>query len=296
MIKASVIGATGFTGALLTELLARHPQVALAALTSQSYVGRQVADVFPWLRVDGTYAAYDPASAGDADVAFVCYPHAQAHPVVAELLERDVRVVDLSADFRLKDAGLYPEWYGFEHPAAGLLREAVYGLPEVYRADIAGCRLVANPGCFPTGMLLGLLPLARRGLVASPVVVDSASGVSGPAARPPRRRTSPRCTTTSGPTARSGTGTPRRWSRSSPCSREPRRRQLHAPSAARGPRHPLHAVRAPRRGPGRVGRGLALRALPDRLRGRALRGGRRTHAQPARGAGHERLPHRAAPR
>lgn len=188
MIRASVIGATGFTGALLTELLARHPQVALADLTSQSYVGRQVADVFPRLRVRGAYVAYDPSSAGEADVAFVCYPHAQAHPLVAELLKRDVRVIDLSADFRLKDAALYPEWYGFEHPAAGLLHEAVYGLPEVYRAGIAGARLVANPGCFPTGMLLGLLPLARRGLVASPVVVDSASGVSG-AGRKPTEKT-----------------------------------------------------------------------------------------------------------
>ena len=187
MITASIIGATGFTGALLTELLARHPHVRLGALTSQSYLGRTVADVFPRLRAEQAYVAFDE-SAEAGDVAFVCYPHAKAHPVVARLLDRGVRVVDLSADFRLDDPAQYPAWYGFDHPSPSLLQEAVYGLPEVYRQEVTAARLVANPGCFPTGMLLGLLPLARRGALPPTVMVDAKSGVSG-AGRTPTEKT-----------------------------------------------------------------------------------------------------------
>ena len=108
MLRASIVGATGFTGAVLTDLLSRHPQVELGALTSTSYVGRRVAEVFRHLRMEGAYTLYDPAAAADADVAFVCYPHAQSHPVVAELVDAGVRVVDLSADFRLNDPAAVP--------------------------------------------------------------------------------------------------------------------------------------------------------------------------------------------
>jgi N-acetyl-gamma-glutamyl-phosphate reductase, common form len=178
VIRVGVVGATGYTGAVLTDLLSRHPQVHIDALTSTSYVGRRVGDVFPHLRVEATYVPFEPARLAGADLVFVCYPHAQAHPVVAELLAAGQRVIDLSADFRLKDAALYPEWYGFEHPRPDLLAQAVYGLPELYREEIATAKLVANPGCFPTGMLLALLPLAEW-FLPDLVIDDAKSGVSG---------------------------------------------------------------------------------------------------------------------
>lgn len=187
MIVASIVGATGYTGAVLTDILSEHPGVRLGPLTSVSHAGKSVTEVFPHLRVDGKYVAYTPGSLAGSDVAFVCYPHAQSHTVVAELVDSGCRVVDLSADFRLKDPGSYSTWYGFHHPRPDLVREAVFGLPEAYRSEIAGARLVANPGCFPTGMLLGLLPVARH-VDLSGVVVDSKSGVSG-AGRAPSEKT-----------------------------------------------------------------------------------------------------------
>jgi N-acetyl-gamma-glutamyl-phosphate reductase len=186
VITASIIGATGYTGAVLTDILAEHPHVKLGALTSKSYVGARVDRVFPHLRGDGEYTAYSPESAA-ADVAFVCYPHAEAHAVVAELLDRGCRVVDLSADYRLKDPRGYQTWYGFEHPRPDLVGEAVFGLPEMYRDAVAKARLVANPGCYPTSVLLGLLPAAHD-IDKSGVIVDSKSGVSG-AGRTPTEKT-----------------------------------------------------------------------------------------------------------
>lgn len=187
MITASIVGATGYTGAVLTDILAGHSDVRLHALTSKSHVGRRVADVFPHLRVEGTYQKHSPALARDSDVAFVCYPHAESHAVVAELVDEGCRVVDLSADFRLTDPQAYREWYGFEHPRPDLVGEAVFGLPERHRAEIAKARLVANPGCYPTGMLLGLLPVVDE-IDPTGVVVDSKSGVSG-AGRTPSEKT-----------------------------------------------------------------------------------------------------------
>src|SRR5665811_436444 len=130
VITASIVGATGFTGMVLTDLLDRHPEVRLNALTSASYAGRTVADLFPQLRVDGAYVEYAAERVADSEYVFVCYPHAAAHPVVAELLDAGHKVVDLSADFRLSEPDAYPRWYGFEHPRVDLLGEAVYGIPE----------------------------------------------------------------------------------------------------------------------------------------------------------------------
>lgn len=186
LIKAAVIGATGFTGALLTRMLQVHPEAEPTVLTSTSHVGRRVDQVFPEIRHDGEYLAYEPSLAADVDVAFVCYPHAQAHPVVAELRDRGVKVVDLSADFRLPAAD-YPAWYGFQHPRPDLVEQAVYGLPERYREEIRSAEIVANPGCFPTGMLLAVLPLAGW-LDLDLVVVDAKSGVSG-AGKTPSEKT-----------------------------------------------------------------------------------------------------------
>ncbi len=187
MITASIVGATGYTGAVLTDILAEHPGVKLGSLTSKSYVGSRVDQVFPHLRVTGEYESYARDTAGEADVAFVCYPHAEAYAVVAELVERGCRVVDLSADYRLKDPAGYERWYGFTHPRPDLVAEAVFGLPEVYRESISAARLVANPGCYPTSMILGLLPVVGD-IDDFGVIVDSKSGVSG-AGRTPTEKT-----------------------------------------------------------------------------------------------------------
>jgi N-acetyl-gamma-glutamyl-phosphate reductase len=187
VVKASIIGATGYTGAVLTDILSQHPEVEMHQLTSKSYVGKRVAEVFPRLRVAGEYTEYSLDAVAGSDVAFVCYPHAESHPVVAELMEADCRVVDLSADFRLKDPAAYKPWYGFDHPRPDLVEEAVFGLPEKYRGDIKSARLIANPGCYPTAMLLSLLPVAGD-IGAGGVIVDAKSGVSG-AGRTPSHKT-----------------------------------------------------------------------------------------------------------
>lgn len=179
MITASIVGATGYTGMVLTELLARHPQVRLQALTSTSYRGRQVQEVFPHVRaVEAEYVEYSAEAVDGSEVAFVCYPHAEAHPVVAELAGRGVRVIDLSADFRLRALGDYEKWYGFRHGFPDLVAEAVYGLPELYREQIRTARVVANPGCYPTSVILAVAPLADK-LAPAALIVDSKSGVSG---------------------------------------------------------------------------------------------------------------------
>jgi N-acetyl-gamma-glutamyl-phosphate reductase len=187
VIKASIVGATGYTGAVLTDILSQHPEVQIHQLTSKSHAGRAIAEVFPRLRVSGEYVEYAASAVAESDVAFVCYPHAESHPVVAELLESACRVIDLSADFRLKDPESYKPWYGFDHPRHDLVKEAVFGLPEKYRTEIRSARLVANPGCYPTAMLLSLLPVAAD-IDAGVVIVDSKSGVSG-AGRTPSQKT-----------------------------------------------------------------------------------------------------------
>ncbi len=178
MIQAGIVGATGFTGMVLTELLWAHPKVRLGPLTSSGYVDREVGDVFPHVRVPGTYVDYSPEVVGDCEFLFVCYPHAASHPVVGQLIDRGHRVIDLSADFRLADEEAYQRWYGFEHGRADLVPKAVYGLPELHRERIATAALVANPGCYPTATILAALPLVRE-LDIGTVIVDAKSGVSG---------------------------------------------------------------------------------------------------------------------
>jgi len=181
-VTAAVVGASGYTGALLCELLLRHPGVALEQVSSEQLAGALVADHLPRLRTALSFSA--PAEVGGTDVAFVCAPHGQAAPVVSRLLDDGARVVDLSADFRL-DAETYAAWYG-PHPYPSLLPQAVYGLTELQRPALAGATLVANPGCYPTAALLALAPLAPLGL--SDVVIDAKSGVSG-AGKSPSERT-----------------------------------------------------------------------------------------------------------
>jgi N-acetyl-gamma-glutamyl-phosphate reductase len=174
-----VFGASGYAGALAAALLHRHPRFELTAITSRSDAGRRLDDLYPRHRVPMVMEELDLHRQADGlDAAVVAYPHHAAAPVVAALRERGVRVVDLSADFRLRDLPTYERWYG-AHPAPGLLDGAVYGLPELgYRERIRSADIVANPGCFPTAALLGLAPLARAGLLDD-VVIDAKSGVSG---------------------------------------------------------------------------------------------------------------------
>jgi N-acetyl-gamma-glutamyl-phosphate reductase len=172
-----VLGAAGFGGALAARLLHAHPSFELVAVTARSDVGRRLDDLYPRYRVPLVLEELDLDRHADVDAAVVAYPHGAAAPVVSALLEREVRVVDLSADFRLRDAAVYGEWYR-EHLAPELLDDAVYGLPELYRHMLPGADLVANPGCYPTAALLALAPLARAELIAD-VVIDAKSGVSG---------------------------------------------------------------------------------------------------------------------
>ena len=182
MPSVAVLGASGYAGAVAAMLVHRHPFFALAHVTARSEAGERLDDVHPRTRVPMELEAWDPDVQGEVDAALVCWPHGVAAPAVAALRERGVRVVDLSADFRLRDRGIYEDWYG-AHGAPALFGQAVYGLPELHRAAIAGADLVANPGCYPTAALLALAPLARAGLIAD-VVVDAKSGVSGAGREP----------------------------------------------------------------------------------------------------------------
>lgn len=182
MIRVGIVGGTGYTGAELLRLLAGHRRASVVAVTSRAEAGRPVADHFPSLRgrVDLTYSEPDAATLSQCDLVFFATPNGTAMEAVPELVEAGVRVVDLAADFRLRDPKVWATWYGMEHRCPGLLKEAVYGLPEVNRERIRIARLVANPGCYPTAVELGFLPLLEAGLVDSDrLIADAKSGVSG---------------------------------------------------------------------------------------------------------------------
>jgi len=182
-MRVGVAGASGYAGAELLRLCAGHPELEVVVAGADSQAGQPVSALYPSLA--GAYPALAFAKAGIDDLAglevvFLALPHGESAAVAAELVDRVGVLVDLSADFRLSDAGLYEQWYGMVHPAPELLARFVYGLPELHRAELEGARLVAAPGCYPTASALALSPLVRTGLVEpSGVVVDAASGVSG---------------------------------------------------------------------------------------------------------------------
>lgn len=179
MIRAGIYGATGYTGFELVKLLHRHPQVQITFATARSAAGQRLNDVFPTL-LDVPLIRAEDADLTSVDVVFCCLPHGTTVPTVQQALAAGTRVIDLSADFRLHHADDYARWYGNAHPAPDLLQEAVYGLPELHRERIRSARLVANPGCYPTSVILPLHPLVQAGLLADrTVIVDSKSGVSG---------------------------------------------------------------------------------------------------------------------
>lgn len=182
MISVGIVGGTGYTGVELLRLLATHPEVEVKIITSRSNEGVGVADIFPNLRghLDLVFSKPDSETLKSCDLVFFATPNGTAMKLVPELLEAGVKVIDLAADFRLKQEQVWQKWYGMEHACPELLQEAVYGLPEINRAEIEQARLVANPGCYPTAVTLGLLPLIEAGLVdLSSIVADCKSGVSG---------------------------------------------------------------------------------------------------------------------
>jgi N-acetyl-gamma-glutamyl-phosphate reductase len=175
-LKVGIINVTGYAGVELARLLYKHPKVQLSSVTGRSAAGQRLADVFPHL------AEIDMAVSGElgeVDLAFSAMPHKSSAEVILPLVERGIKVIDISADFRLKDEKEYPKWYDFTHPDSRLLRKAVYGLPEIHRDEIAKAALVANPGCYPTGALLALVPAVTEGVIHTDIIVDSKSGVSG---------------------------------------------------------------------------------------------------------------------
>ncbi|PKQ37509.1 MAG: N-acetyl-gamma-glutamyl-phosphate reductase [Actinobacteria bacterium HGW-Actinobacteria-1] len=182
MKRVAIIGAAGYAGAELTRLVLGHPDLELAVVTSAADAGKTVAEVYPALAgCTLVYADPDPeAIAASVDIAFLAVPHTAALALAPALMDAGVTVIDASADFRLRDASVYTEWYGVEHTAPGPLASAVYGLPELWRDMLPGARLVACPGCYPTATLLAAAPAIEAGIVTSEkVVVDAKSGVSG---------------------------------------------------------------------------------------------------------------------
>ncbi|WP_019589176.1 MULTISPECIES: N-acetyl-gamma-glutamyl-phosphate reductase [unclassified Thioalkalivibrio] len=180
--RVGVVGATGYAGVELLRILAGHPAVELHAVTSRSEDGTLVADLFPSLRgvLDAVFRAPEPELLAECDVVFFATPHGVAHAMAGDLLARGVRVIDLSADFRIRDPELWSRWYGQPHGAPEYLGEAVYGLPELHRGRISEARLIAVPGCYPTAVTLALLPLLENNRVdVSDIIADAKSGVSG---------------------------------------------------------------------------------------------------------------------
>jgi len=182
-IKVGIVGGTGYTGVELLRLLALHPHVELTAITSRGDAGLRVADMFPNLRGYIDLAFSDPATANlsACDVVFFATPHGVAMSQAQALLDANVKVIDLAADFRLQDTAVFEQWYKMPHSCPDVLREAVYGIPELNRENIKSAKVIGNPGCYPTTVLLGLAPLLEKGYVdfSAPIVADAKSGVSG---------------------------------------------------------------------------------------------------------------------
>jgi len=182
MIKVGIVGGTGYTGVELLRILATHPEVQLTAITSRKEDGLPVADMYPSLRghVSLAFSAPDKANLTDCDVVFFATPHGVAMAQARELLAADVKIIDLAADFRIQDVAQFEKWYGIPHSCPDLLKEAVYGLPELNREAIKTARIIGNPGCYPTTMQLGFYPFLKAGIIdATNLIADCKSGVSG---------------------------------------------------------------------------------------------------------------------
>lgn len=187
MVKVAIFGASGYTGQELARILLSHPQAELVAVTSRRFAGMPVAEVFPALSglTSLKYQNAKPKEIADAsDVIFLALPHGVSMDVAPVFIQAGKKVIDLSADYRLRDLATYENWYA-KHSSAGILKDAVYGIPELYRQEIKKTKLVANPGCYPTSIILGLAPALKNKLLdTSTIIADSASGVSGAGREP----------------------------------------------------------------------------------------------------------------
>lgn len=183
MIKAGIVGATGYAGEELVRILSCHPHVQIEAVVSKNFAGKKLSELYPTLRgiVDNVCEIIDVERlTSDCDVVFTALPHGASAELVSALAKGGVKVIDLSADFRYKDADIYTEWYGVEHCDKPLLKKAVYGLCELYRDDIKNADVIGNPGCYTTTSILGCAPMAANGIIdVNSVIVDAKSGVSG---------------------------------------------------------------------------------------------------------------------
>jgi len=182
MMKVAIVGASGYTGLELMRLAIQHPHVELTAVSSEKLAGKEVGEVFPFLK-DKVHLKFHSVSEhkglDDADFVFVALPHGEAMGVVPKLIKQGKKVIDLSADFRLQDPAVYEKWYK-KHTAPELIKDAVYGLPELYREKIKSAQLIANPGCYPTSVLLSLAPVVKNKIIdLKTIIVDAKSGVSG---------------------------------------------------------------------------------------------------------------------
>ena len=182
-LKIGIVGGTGYTGVELLRLLAVHPHAELTCITSRGEVGLPVADMFPSLRgyVDLKFSDSSNADLTACDVVFFATPHGVAMSQAQALLDANVKIIDLAADFRLQDVATFEQWYKMPHTCADILKDAVYGIPELYREKIKNANVIGNPGCYPTTVLLGLAPLLEQGLIdfTAPIIADCKSGVSG---------------------------------------------------------------------------------------------------------------------
>ncbi len=187
MLKVAIIGGSGYTGGELLRLLKQHPYVEITCVTSERSAGKSVSDIFPNLK--GSQLIFEPLKtrhiANKADFFFLCLPHKTSQELVAYLDKKGKRLADLSADYRLKDAAVYKKWYATGHKFPGLLKKAVYGLPELYRNRIKNASILANPGCYPVSALLALAPImGNRSIDTDSIIIDSKSGVSGAGRNP----------------------------------------------------------------------------------------------------------------
>lgn len=194
MKNIGIVGGTGYTGGELARILSMHPEINIKVMTSRQNAGEKVSDLQPNLKgyVDIEFTESIPDSA-DIDLVFTATPHGASMKFVPELVERGIKTIDLSGDYRFPDAALYEKWYGFEHTDSENLSKAVYGLPEFYRNEISKASLVANPGCYATSAILALAPLVRSGLTEGSIYIDGKSGTSGAGIKPSPRLHHPNC-------------------------------------------------------------------------------------------------------
>ena len=176
-MKVGILNITGYAGSELARILYRHPEVEITSVTGRSAAGQQLNEIFPHLTAMAL--TIEPELSGSLDLVFSALPHKASAEACIPVLEQGVKVVDISADFRLKQSDQYQQWYGVDHPDPTFLEEAVYGLTELHRNDVKTSRLVANPGCYPTSAILGLAPAVAEGIITQDIIVDSKSGVSG---------------------------------------------------------------------------------------------------------------------